>query len=143
MKKEVIITVMLLSLVMPWFGGTARANVLKPQTRQAEASFCSVSATECRHGDACPVHGNKHASHVPLSKHTTSKSDKNKGHCAPYLHCAGHGEAGLPGIFSIKPFLTGGFTLNIFQFTSLSALQKIAIWSDVYLNLPERPPAVL
>jgi hypothetical protein len=133
---------MLLSLVMPWFSGTARSSVLKPQMPQAEVAFCTVSATECRHGDTCPVHGNKHANHAPLSKHTTTKSDKNKGHCASYLHCAGHEGAGLPGIFSIRPFLISGFTLNIFQFTSQSALQKIVIWSDVYLNLPERPPAV-
>lgn len=149
MKKEVVITFMLLSLVMPWFKGAAHSSALKPPAGAAQAAFCTVSATECSHGNACPVHGDHqhakrdlgHAGHAGHDKYTTPKNGKNKGHCAHYIHCGADASAELPGVFSVRPFLTGSLSFDGYFSESPLFAPAVSIWSDANLSIPERPPA--
>lgn len=151
MRKDLIITVMLMAFMAPWFRMPAQA---RPQARDGvalEDAFCELSAGPRGHvcplgmGDNCPLvkkrqcHGHGEARNHHYNKYTAN-AGKNKQRCAEITGCGHGGKDGFTAPFSETPFLTSASSFNNYRPGRASRLEPPPLYAGPALKSPDKPP---
>lgn len=138
MRKELIITVTLVTFLLAWFGLPARAQSLS-------GMFCAVSGTshkDCSHMDNCPMkHGDGGADRASMRVDQPGGKDR----CTVYYHCGTNGKDGGKSIssqFKDSPFLTGEVSLTNIRTEQRLDHAACCAYTGPAPGLPDRPPAI-
>lgn len=141
MKKELLLTLMLISFVFQWMKPVAHSRTVPFAPADL---FCSVSDVECRHKTSCPMMaGESHSMHNARSSHKDSTiKDKTRKHCDISSGCDTNGDWGFSARFKDNTtFLISAFYLDR-DHTKVTYTQKESIfYKEPFLNLPVKPPA--
>lgn len=140
MKKELVLTLMLISFVFQWMKPVAHSRTVACAPADL---FCSVSDVECRHKTSCPMmtgeSNNKHNAHSG-HKDATVK-DKTRKHCNISSGCDPNGDWGFSARFKDTTFLISAFYLDRDLKKGGYAQKESIFYKEPSLNLPVKPPA--
>lgn len=127
------------------------------QLVKASAGSCSVGPVhECTHGDACPMHGNKHGAghghhadgdggnglicHVSNVEDENSSSDSDHSPCC-VISCEDEGASGVSSTISETDYLTSMGGVRLVDCGSANICSQSTVYTDPPQGLTDRPPA--
>ncbi len=151
-KKEAVVTVILLSFMFQFFPALPLARALAHSGTKTKGEFCALPSV----AHNCPMKSG--ADYCPLTQKTSyhkTKAHRNhnnynenlwrgKGACYHFIRCADNDTFGGKGLFSEgkdMPCLTGTFSLEGMPLMEGRVLIETSLYTDPFKTNLERPPA--